>query len=211
MIVDNVVQQILTHPVIVIYLGITSMVVTYIVYSSTPALVPDLPGPRGWPLVGSLFFRGIDPADTFQKWVAIYGPVFRLRLGNQWIVVVNGADAADELMASPQFATSTLSRPQGWSFSKFIDDDPRSITVGSSPPGPVQRSKRLLAIEACQPAILRKYDQCIERVCKHMVRAIYTEMQSHSGVVDPFSIHFGCTIEEAECTFNSRNSMQPLN
>jgi hypothetical protein len=219
MIVDIIVHYILPHPAITVSLVISISLIVYIAHSSTPTLVPDLPGPRDWPIVGSLFSRGADPAETFRRWSVIYGPVFRYRLGNQWIVVVNGADAADELMASPHFAGSTLSCPHGWSFAKFIDEDPRSMMVGSSPSGVVQRSKQLLAIAACQPAVLRKYNGCMERVCRHMVHTIYEEVQKNGGIVDPFPIvrqaarnlaldlHFGCSIEETERAFNSNNSM----
>lgn len=80
-------------------------------WSTTPPHAPDLPGPWGWPIVGNLFQRGTDPADTYHKWSKIYGPVFRIRLGNKWVIVINGAEAADELLASPQYGSVFQSRP----------------------------------------------------------------------------------------------------
>lgn len=79
---------------------------------SPPAPEPDLPGPRGWPIVGSLFQRGPDPAHTYHMWSKIYGPVFKIRLGNKWVVVVNGAEAGDELLASAQYGALFQSRPR---------------------------------------------------------------------------------------------------
>jgi hypothetical protein len=88
-------------------------IVSLIAWSATPSgPEPDLPGPRGWPIVGSLFQRGPDPAHTYHMWSKIYGPVFKIRLGNRWVVVVNGAEAGDELLASAQYGALFQSRPR---------------------------------------------------------------------------------------------------
>lgn len=83
----------------------------FFVWSTTPSSVPDLPGPCGWPLVGSLFQRGIDPASTYYQWSKIYGPVFRIRLGNKWVVVINDAECGEELLGSSQYGAVFQSRP----------------------------------------------------------------------------------------------------
>ena len=92
---------------------ILAAIVGLIAWSVTPATPePDLPGPRGWPIVGSLFQRGRDPAHTYHMWSKIYGPVFKMRLANRWVVVVNGAEAGDELLASAQYGALFQSRPK---------------------------------------------------------------------------------------------------
>jgi len=45
-------------------------------------------------------------------WSKIYGPVFKIRLGNRWVVIVNGAEAGDELIASAQYGALFQSRPR---------------------------------------------------------------------------------------------------
>jgi cytochrome P450 len=55
--------------------------------------IADLPGPQGWPLVGSAF--QINAARIhliFEDWCRQYGPLFRVRLGRMDVVVV--ADTA---------------------------------------------------------------------------------------------------------------------
>jgi len=98
---------------IVVAGGIFAAVVGLLDWSLSPsAQAPDLPGPRGWPVVGSLFQRGSDPAHTYHMWSKIYGPVFKIRLGNRWVVIVNGAEAGDELIASAQYGALFQSRPR---------------------------------------------------------------------------------------------------
>jgi hypothetical protein len=91
---------------------ILAAIIALIAYTTTPPTPePDLPGPRGWPIVGSLFQRGSDPSHTYHMWSKIYGPVFKMRLANRWVVVVNGAEAGDELLASAQYGAIFQSRP----------------------------------------------------------------------------------------------------
>ena len=91
---------------------VPAAIVGLIVWSVTPPTPkPDLPGPRGWPIVGSLFQLGPDHAHTYHMWSKIYGPVFKIRLANRWVAVVNGAEAGDELLGSAQYGALFQSRP----------------------------------------------------------------------------------------------------
>jgi hypothetical protein len=96
---------------IIVVLVLTCVVLPILAWITQPSSVPDLPGPRGWPIVGSYFQRGSDPAETYRQWSKIYGPVFRVRLGNKYVVVINSADAGDELLASSAYASTFQSRP----------------------------------------------------------------------------------------------------
>lgn len=54
-----------------------------------PRTLAELPGPRGVPLLGNLL--ELDPPrlhQTLERWVAEYGPLFRLRMGRQQVVVI---------------------------------------------------------------------------------------------------------------------------
>jgi hypothetical protein len=99
---DTALTYAVEHPITagLVILGVSLS--AYIIHASSPPLsmTPTLPGPRGWPLVGSFFSRGRDPAETYRLWSKIYGPV-----------VINGADEADELLAHPKYAAATMSRP----------------------------------------------------------------------------------------------------
>ncbi len=70
---------------------------TETVITSKPSLAPalrsigELPGPSGWPLVGSLF--RLDRArvhQTVEQWCGQYGPLFQMRLGPTRFLVVGG-------------------------------------------------------------------------------------------------------------------------
>ncbi|XP_054268923.1 cytochrome P450 307a1-like [Macrosteles quadrilineatus] len=60
----------------------------------------DLPGPRAWPIVGSLHLMGgyEVPYQAFGSLARLYGKVFRLHLGSQPAVVVNGLDNIREVL-----------------------------------------------------------------------------------------------------------------
>jgi 3-hydroxyphenylacetate 6-hydroxylase len=110
---DTALTYAVEHPITagLVILGVSLS--AYIIHASSPPLsmTPTLPGPRGWPLVGSFFSRGRDPAETYRLWSKIYGPVFKDRLGSTYVAVINGADEADELLAHPKYAAATMSRP----------------------------------------------------------------------------------------------------
>ena len=66
------------------------------------------PGPRGFPLIGSLVAiargmrRGLQPHDIFIKYAAKYGPVFHLRILNKDVVVLNDYASIKEAFQHPQ-------------------------------------------------------------------------------------------------------------
>ncbi|XP_002740927.1 cytochrome P450 1A1-like [Saccoglossus kowalevskii] len=68
--------------------------------------LPGMPGPRGWPVVGSLFSLGELPHLRLMEMSCTYGNVYQLRLGSQYVVVVNGIRAIKEslLKQSVRFA-----------------------------------------------------------------------------------------------------------
>ncbi|KAK2664785.1 hypothetical protein Ddye_003359 [Dipteronia dyeriana] len=61
--------------------------------------VPPLPpGPRGLPIIGYLPFLGTHMPKTFTKLAGIYGPIYKLWLGNKLCVVVSSPSIAKELV-----------------------------------------------------------------------------------------------------------------
>ncbi|KAL9665157.1 hypothetical protein QQ045_020590 [Rhodiola kirilowii] len=62
----------------------------------TPFPLP--PGPRGLPILGYLPFIGTDLHITFAKLAGLYGPVFKLRLGNKLCVVVSSPALVKEIV-----------------------------------------------------------------------------------------------------------------
>ena len=59
----------------------------------------DLPGPRGWPIVGNLF--QIDPPNfhlQLERWSREFGPFYKLRLGKVLVVVVGDHECVAALL-----------------------------------------------------------------------------------------------------------------
>lgn len=49
-------------------------------------------GPISLPLIGNILQLGDRPYETMVKWSKKYGPVYRVRLGSQEVVVLNGTE-----------------------------------------------------------------------------------------------------------------------
>ncbi|XP_010529496.1 PREDICTED: flavonoid 3',5'-hydroxylase-like, partial [Tarenaya hassleriana] len=66
--------------------------------SKTPGTSPQLPpGPRGFPVVGSLPFLDTELHTHFQALSQSYGPIFKLRLGSKLAVVVSSPTLVREM------------------------------------------------------------------------------------------------------------------
>ena len=67
----------------------------------TPTLrrIQDLPGPRGWPLLGNgLQVRPARIHLDVERWAALYGPLFRMRFGRNRQLVVTDAELLNAVM-----------------------------------------------------------------------------------------------------------------
>jgi len=73
---------------------------------AAPRRLQDLPGPRGWPLVGNaLQIERRRIHRDVEHWARQYGPVFRMRLGRRPVLVVSDHEA---------IATLLRDRPEGF-------------------------------------------------------------------------------------------------
>ncbi len=61
--------------------------------------IPLPPGPKGFPLIGNLWDVPVEyPWVTYARWTATYGDVFYLDTPGNPTVVINSAQAADDLL-----------------------------------------------------------------------------------------------------------------
>ena len=201
-----------------------AVILGLIAWSTQPTTPePDLPGPRGWPIVGSLFQRGSDPAHTYHMWSKIYGPVFKMRLANRWVVVVNGAEAGDELLASAQYGAIFQSRPSPHTLNSLLKlASPKAVTLGTSPYDDLLKGKRRLAIASVSPAATKTYHPIIDKAAQYFIRSLdNANKKAQGGPIDPFPIFVkgaqvlaitvlcGASVEEAstlldDCPFPMR-------
>ena len=75
--------------------------VTAPVSAATPALrrAQDLPGPRGWPIVGNLLQIDTERMHLqLEAWAHEFGPFFKLQLGPRFIVVVGDHQATANVL-----------------------------------------------------------------------------------------------------------------
>src|SRR6185503_11128985 len=59
----------------------------------------DLPGPRGWPLVGNLLDLDLPRLhQVLEGWAARYGPLYLFRMGRKPVVVTSDATLAQQVL-----------------------------------------------------------------------------------------------------------------
>ena len=76
--------------------------------SSMKLKVPK--GPMSLPIVGNIIQLGDRPYETMFKWRDKYGPVYKLKLGSQEVVVLNGTDIIREAFIN--YGEEFAGRPQ---------------------------------------------------------------------------------------------------
>ena len=81
---------------------------------SAPATLPEVPGPRPWPLIGNAnkLLAGENLEDALAKVAAEFGPLVRLQLPNGGQLYVNSdADLVEELVNRPDDFRKTTPPP----------------------------------------------------------------------------------------------------
>ncbi|XP_070581549.1 cytochrome P450 1A1-like [Ptychodera flava] len=76
-----------------------------------------MPGPRGWPVIGSLLSIGKRPHETFSQLAKTYGNVFKVRLGSRTIVVMHGMKAVRDALLKQ--AVTFAGRPNFFSMQRL--------------------------------------------------------------------------------------------
>ncbi|KAI1093852.1 3-hydroxyphenylacetate 6 hydroxylase [Rostrohypoxylon terebratum] len=113
--------------------------------------IPGLKGPKGWPVVGNLTEIRSNAAVKYQEWAKEYGDVYQVMLGNNRVVVVNGAQAAKTIFSSNSQALS--SRPITYTFHK-VASTTAGLTIGTSPyDDSLKKKKKAAAVALNRPAI----------------------------------------------------------
>ncbi|XP_002731729.2 cytochrome P450 1B1-like [Saccoglossus kowalevskii] len=77
---------------------ITVLLVVILTRIMRTTSIRGMPGPIGWPVVGSLFSLGDLPCLTLTNMAKQYGDVFQIQLGNTNVVILNGAEAIREAL-----------------------------------------------------------------------------------------------------------------
>ena len=146
------------------------------VAASPARTLAQVPGPRGWPLLGNL--PQIDPLRMhaqLEQWVTDYGPVYRIRLGPRDALVV----AQSELIA-----TLLRDRPDGWRRLKSMQTviDEMGAQGVFSAEGDDWRSQRRLVMKAFDPGHLKRYFPSLVRVTERLRECLAAAARSGEAI-----------------------------
>ncbi|GLT61485.1 hypothetical protein SLA2020_341880 [Shorea laevis] len=165
------------------------------------------PGPRGLPLVGYLPFLGQNLHHLFMKLAGVYGPIYKLSLGNRLCVIINSPSLAKEVVREHDttFANRNPNRA-ALAFSYGGND------IAFSPYGPKwQFLRKIFVREMLSNANLDAYYVLRRNVMHKTLREVYRKscegMAINVGelafvtVIDMISSMFwGGTLEEEKGT-----------
>jgi cytochrome P450 len=124
--------------------------------------IDRLPGPRRLPVLGNLLQLRVPRLHLqLEDWARTYGPLFRMRIGAQEIVVVSSAE---------DIAAILRARPDHWSrpanLSAMARDD--GFVGLFAAEGDAWRRQRRLVMGAFDPAHLRNYMPHLVRVTRRL-------------------------------------------
>ncbi|EPQ31840.1 uncharacterized protein PFL1_00039 [Pseudozyma flocculosa PF-1] len=143
-----------------------------------------LPGPRPWPIVGNLLQVGEDAALTYHEWSKIYGPVFKVTLGEREVVVVNSAAAAKELFND--LGSVYISRPLFHTFHKVVSST-AGFTIGTSPWDESCKRKRKAAATALNRVAVQGYVPIIDMETLCLIEDIYKDSDQGRTAINPYA------------------------
>jgi cytochrome P450/nitrite reductase/ring-hydroxylating ferredoxin subunit len=125
--------------------------------------IADLTGPTGWPLVGNLFQLDLPRLhEVLEGWAIEYGPLYRYRMGPQYVVVVTNPDLTDQILRA---------RPETYRRLGNVEPVFREMGVSGvfSAEGAAWRSQRRLAMEALSPRHLRGFYPRLRTVASRLL------------------------------------------
>jgi cytochrome P450 len=131
--------------------------------ASTPRRFEDLPGPRGWPVVGNaLQVERTHIHQDVEAWARQYGPVFRMHLGRRPVLVVSDHEVIAGVMRD---------RPEGFRRPATLETVVREL--GNAPgvfvaEGEQWHRQRRMVMAAFSPTHVRAYFPALVRVAARL-------------------------------------------
>ncbi|KZL74071.1 3-hydroxyphenylacetate 6 hydroxylase [Colletotrichum tofieldiae] len=180
----------------------SALFTTYVIFNEFIRLssrVPRLPGPWGYPLLGSLpSIEGKVNSDEYRKWAGKYGDVFQLQLGNTTAVVVNSAAAARALFITQREATN--GRPIFYVLHKKVQRGGPVTSIGTSPWDDSCKRRRKVAATALNKTSVESYLPILNLESRAFLRDIFSICQNGKvpvNVLDParkFALNLSLTL-----------------
>ena len=140
--------------------------------------IDELPGPRSWPLVGSAFQVRVPTIhQDLEAWARQYGPLYRVKLGPNRLLVVSDHALVLGLLRD---------RPDGFARSPTV----REVTaeMGGNPglftaEGPAWQAQRRMVMAAFAPDRIRAYVPTLLRVTQRL-QARWQRAASSGALID---------------------------
>ncbi|OTA64759.1 cytochrome P450 [Hypoxylon sp. EC38] len=164
----------------------TISLVLYIVINEVTRLrarIPKLPGPWGYPLLGSLpSLRGTATSDEYRIWAERYGDVFQVQLGNVPAVIVNSTAAARALFIGQREATN--SRPVFYVLHKKVQQGGPVTSIGTSPWDDSCKRRRKVAATALNKTSTESYLPILDLESRALILDILSSCKDGKVSVD---------------------------
>ncbi|KAI0846810.1 cytochrome P450 [Daldinia vernicosa] len=145
--------------------------------------IPNLPGPWGYPLLGSLpSLRGTATSDEYRIWSRQYGDVFQVPLGNMTAVVVNSTAAARALFIGQREATN--SRPVFYVLHKKVQQGGPVTSIGTSPWDDSCKRRRKVSATALNKTSTESYLPILDLESRALTLDILSSCQGGDASVD---------------------------
>ena len=125
--------------------------------------IADLPGPRSWPLVGSMFQVRVPTIHrNMESWARQYGPLFHVKLGPNRLLVVSDHTLVLGVLRD---------RPDGFSRSPKVREV--AAEMGGKPglftaEGPAWQAQRRMVMASFAPDRIRAYVPTLLRVTQRL-------------------------------------------
>ncbi|KAI6085468.1 cytochrome P450 [Hypoxylon rubiginosum] len=147
------------------------------------ARIPKLPGPLGYPLLGSLpSLRGTATSDEYRIWAQRYGDVFQVQLGNVPAVIVNSTAAARALFIGQREATN--SRPVFYVLHKKVQQGGPVTSIGTSPWNDSCKRRRKVAATALNKTSTESYYPILDLESRAFILDILSSCKGGKESVD---------------------------
>jgi cytochrome P450 len=131
--------------------------------AAKPRHADDLPGPRGWPLLGNAL--QLQPSRMhlqLEAWCEVYGPIYKLNMAGRHVVVVADHEAVAALLRD---------RPDGLRRTSRLEDI--WVEMGLLPGlfganGDVWRRQRRMVMASFDPAHVKRYFPAMQAVTQRL-------------------------------------------
>ncbi|KGO77172.1 Cytochrome P450 [Penicillium italicum] len=138
--------------------------------------LPLPPGPRGIPIVGSLFDapKGNSPWETYKQWSDKYGPIMAIKNGCSTTIVITSFDIVSNLLEKNNSVFSSRPIPV------VIDRISLGLTTSFLPDGEKWRTHRHLRTTVLSPNMAKKYRSLQDLESKQLLQELLTNDQFSS-------------------------------